>query len=113
MSTVFGCVDCQGPGKATESPRANEVTDDDVSITIESNRAQWTGGGVDHSNRVTMPVSESRLMRPVGEPISAAETAANGTLNLRFSNGQTAACYDNTPMYEASRLTFGDEEVVI
>ena len=87
--------------------------DEDVSITIESSLAHWTGEDVDHSNRITIPVSESRLMQLVGESISSVDASADGTLTVWFSNGHAIACYDDTPMYEAYRLRFGDEEIVV
>ena len=87
--------------------------DEAVCITIESSFAHSTREHVSHAERMSVPVSESRLMQLLGESIEFAEGAADGTLILRFTNGQALACFDDTPMYEAYRIRFGDEEIVV
>ncbi len=52
-------------------------------------------------------------MQLVGESIDSAEASSDGTLTLRFTNGQVLACYDDTSQYEAYRLRFGAEEIIV
>lgn len=87
--------------------------DEAVCITIESSFTHTTGRGMSQADRKNVPVSESRLMHLLGESIESAEAAINGTLTLRFTNGQVFECYDDTPMYESYRMRFGDEEIVV
>jgi hypothetical protein len=85
----------------------------DVSITIESCFAHSTHGDLDRSERERPPIRESRLMQLVGESIESAQASSDGTLSLKFTNGQILACYDDTALYEAYRLKLGEEEIIV
>ncbi len=52
-------------------------------------------------------------MQLLGASVESASACADGTLSLRFGDGQVITCYDDSPLYEAYRVRFGDEEVVV
>jgi hypothetical protein len=86
--------------------------DKDVSITIEScftHSLESDSSG----ERTRLPVRESRLMELLGKSIASAHASAEGTLTLLFTNGQSLACFDDTPEYEAYRIKLGDEEIIV
>jgi len=84
---------------------------DDVSITLESSFEHLAKDG--KPRRLAVPVTESQLMQLLGESVESAHASTDGTLSLRFGDGQALTCYDDAPMYEAYRLRFGDEEIVV
>ena len=84
-----------------------------VSITVESSFEHRVANQIGESVRVSVPMCESRPMQLIGESIVFAQTSADGTLTLRFGSGHTLSCYDDTPMYEAYRINFGDDEIVV
>lgn len=86
---------------------------DDVSITIESCYLHSTRGDLGGAERTCLPVRESRLMQLLGESIETAHASPEGTLSLGFTNGQSLACFDDTPQYEAYRLKLGEEEIIV
>lgn len=85
--------------------------DASVSITIESSFAHWARQDAGLRNVTEVPVTESRLMQLIDASVESAVAADDGTLTLNFSNGQSFECYDDTPMYEAYHIMFGDEEI--
>ena len=85
----------------------------DVSITIEGCYSHSMRGNPRDAERTCLPVRESRLMQLLGESIETAHASPEGTLSLRFTNGQSLACFDDTPQYEAYRLKLGEEEIIV
>ena len=85
----------------------------DVSITIESCFAHSTHGDVVDAERTRVPVRESRLMQLLAASVESVHGSVEGTLSLKFTNGQALACYDDTPQYEAYRLKLGEEEIIV
>jgi len=85
----------------------------DASITIESCFAHSAHDDLGDAERSRVPVRESRLMQLLGESIDSAHASAEGTLSLRFTNGQVFACFDDTSQYEAYRLKLGEEEIIV
>jgi len=86
---------------------------DEVSITVESCFNHSLHGSTDQSERAYVPVRESKLMQLIGVSVESAEGSPDGTLTLRFTNGQAFTCYDDTPQYEAYRMYFGKEEIIV
>lgn len=84
-----------------------------VSITIESCFQHSTRGAPGNAERTSLPVRESRLMLLLGQLIESAHVSEDGTLTLKFADGQTLSCFDDTPQYEAYKIKFGDEEIVV
>ena len=84
-----------------------------VSITIESSFSHSSSENSGCSELMRVPPSESRLMQLVGKRIEHAQGDEDGTLTLRFSNDHILVCHDDLPMYEAYRMTFGDEEIIV
>jgi hypothetical protein len=83
-----------------------------VSITILASFEHRVRDAV-VSGQASVPVQQSQLMQLIGGSVASARGAVDGTLTLRFSNGQRLTCYDDTPMYEAYTMTFGDEEIFV
>jgi hypothetical protein len=59
------------------------------------------------------PLTESDLVRVFGCTVTDAECEKDGTLHLRFSNGEALVIYANDPMYEAYTLFIGGHEYVV
>ncbi len=59
------------------------------------------------------PLGESSLMRIAGHHVSAIEIEADGTLTLRFSNGDVLVVYANDPLGEAYVLRVNGAEYVV
>lgn len=86
---------------------------DEFSITIVGCYQHLTHGDSRDTERTCLPIRESRLMELLGESIETAHASPEGTLSLRFTNGQSLACFDDTPRYEAYRLKIGEEEIIV
>ena len=85
----------------------------DVSITIESCFAHSTYRDLSSAKRIRIPVRQSSVMQLLGESITSAHATSDGTLILKFANGQALACFDDTSQYEAYRIMLGKEEIVV
>lgn len=59
------------------------------------------------------PLKQSNLVRVVGSSVTYAKCESDGTLHLKFKNGDTLIAYANNPGYEAYSLTIGGEEYVV
>ncbi|MSR57402.1 MAG: hypothetical protein EXS05_06995 [Planctomycetaceae bacterium] len=59
------------------------------------------------------PLNESCLIRVLGCPATGVTCEVDGTLHLRFSNGDALVVYANDPMYEAYTLFVGGIEYVV
>lgn len=81
----------------------------EVAITIESCFMHSDQDGYGNGQQVDVPVSDSRLMQLLGASILSASADADGTLRLKFSNGQTLVVLDDCPTYEAYKINIGDE----
>lgn len=85
----------------------------EVSITIESCFVHSDQHGYGDGQQIDVPVIESRLMQLLGASILLASADADGTLRLKFSNGHTLVCLDDSPRYEAYRINIGNEEIIV
>ncbi|QOJ00933.1 MAG: hypothetical protein HRU70_10670 [Phycisphaeraceae bacterium] len=81
--------------------------DADITICIESAYSYKTEQVID------VPARESNLMDLLGSAISAAQGDANGTLSLRFNNGDALKVYDTTKQYESYRIKYGDNTIIV
>jgi hypothetical protein len=59
------------------------------------------------------PLSDSTVLRSIGSSISRAECDLDGTLRLRFANGDSLIAYANDPGYEAYTLSIGGKEYIV
>ena len=59
------------------------------------------------------PLTNSSLVRTVGSSINHAECDSDGSLRLRFTNGDVLIAYANDPSYEAYTLFLGGKEYVV
>jgi hypothetical protein len=59
------------------------------------------------------PLSESRFVRTLGCQVRKVKCEADGTLELRFSNGDVLVVYANDPGYEAYTLSVGEKEYIV
>ena len=59
------------------------------------------------------PLSESKLVRLLGCQVSEVKCDTDGTLELRFSNGDVLIVYANDPSYEAYTVSIGGKEYVV
>jgi hypothetical protein len=85
--------------------------DENIGITVESSLEHCDRDGQVY--RVAPPVSDSRLMRLVGGLVESADAATDGTLILRFNDGQTLTCFDESADYECYHIWFGNNQVVV
>lgn len=60
-----------------------------------------------------MPLSQTDMLRVIGRSIESAECETDGTLHLRFSNGDCLIAYANDPSCEAYTLTLDGVEYVV
>lgn len=86
--------------------------DRSTSITIESCYAHAFDQGAGLVDRIQVPPKQSTLMQLIGQSITAVETQVDGTLTLKFSNGQSLSCFDDSS-YEAYRLKIDNLEIVV
>ena len=86
---------------------------DRCSLTIESSFEH--NPGVTGRERVhsEVPVVESGLMRLVGRSVAIAEVEGEGTLFLRFDDGQTLRLFDDSEEYESYRIDCNGLEIVV
>lgn len=66
---------------------------------------EWSGGG-----RVSTSCSVLLL---IGESIVDFEGHSDGTLLLKFTNGDLLMFYDETTMYEAYQIWHGDDPLIV
>jgi len=59
------------------------------------------------------PLSNSNMLRAIGSSINQAECDSDGTLRLRFTNGNSLIAYANDPGYEAYTLSLSGKEYVV
>lgn len=59
------------------------------------------------------PLAESKLVRVLGCQVSQVKCDTDGTLELRFSNGDVLIIYANDPAYEAYTLLIDGKEYVV
>jgi hypothetical protein len=59
------------------------------------------------------PLSDTNLVRLLGYQVSQVKCDADGTLELRFSNGDVLIVYANDPAYEAYTLFIDGKEHVV
>jgi len=59
------------------------------------------------------PLSSSTLLRIIGISIEHAECESDGTLQIRFNNGDSLIAYANDPNYEAYTLLINRVEYVV
>jgi hypothetical protein len=59
------------------------------------------------------PLSESKLVRVLGCQVCEVNCDTDGTLELRFSNGDVLIVYANDPAYEAYTVLIDEKEYVV
>jgi Family of unknown function (DUF6188) len=71
------------------------------------------GTTIEESPIQEFPLTSSNMLRLIGVSIDHAECEADGTLSLRFTNGDGLVAYANDPYYEAYTLRIIDQEYVV
>ena len=69
--------------------------------------------GVTESPVCEFPLSESNKLRLLGSSVRQAECDGDGTLRVRFTNGDSLIAYANAPQYEAHTLALSGKEYVV
>jgi hypothetical protein len=87
--------------------------DGSYSVTIESTFEHSSGQQGDRPMHSVVPVKESRLMLLVGRSVVTATIERPGTLVLRFDDGQTLWCLDDSQEYESYRISCKDREIIV
>lgn len=87
--------------------------DGGLSITIESSFAHTPGDDASARPRQEVPIRESALMQLIGPQVKSAEGGEDGTLTLRFEDGQQLECFDDLAQYECYHITIGTKEIHI
>ena len=59
------------------------------------------------------PLAETKFVRVLGCQVSQVKCDTDGTLELRFSNGDVLIVYANDPAYEAYTVSIGEKEYVV
>ena len=83
------------------------------SLTVESSfehRPEQRGTG---PVRFDVPLEDSGLMRLIGRSVLAAEVERPGTLFLRFDDGQTLRCFDDSTEYESYKINCNGVEIIV
>ena len=62
---------------------------------------------------IEFPLSESKLVRVLGCQVSQVQCDTDGTLELRFSNGDVLIVYANDPAYEAYTVSIDKKEYLV
>ena len=60
-----------------------------------------------------LPLTESNMLRVLGSSVHQSSCEADGTLHLRFTNGDTLIAYANNPGYEAYTLEINGRTYVV
>ena len=60
-----------------------------------------------------VPVTSSTLMQLTGKAVVSATASTDGTLALRFNDGQTFTCLDPTDQYESYSSQFPDKRIIV
>lgn len=60
-----------------------------------------------------LPLTETRLVRLLGENVVDASCDTDGTLEIQFSNGDVLVVYANDPAYEAYTLFIDGQEFIV
>jgi len=71
------------------------------------------GRHISESPFIRFPLSESKLIRVLGCQVSEVKSDTDGTLELRFSNGDVLIVYANDPAYEAYTVLIGEKEYFV
>ena len=72
-----------------------------------------TGEAITESPVHEFPLLNSSMVRVMGSSIIQAECDSDGTLRLRFTNGDSLIAYANDPGYEAYTLLLDGKEYVV
>ncbi len=59
------------------------------------------------------PLTDSRLVRVLGCKIGEVKCDPDGTLELRFSNGDVLVVYANDPAYEAYTVSIDEKDYLV
>jgi Family of unknown function (DUF6188) len=81
-----------------------------LTLTVQS---RFACSGVNQPNPTELPLSASGLLPLIGAHVVAAEGTSDGTLKLKFSNGDDLVVYDDDPNYESYVITRNGETIVI
>lgn len=72
-----------------------------------------TGEAIVKSPIFVAPLSESNMIRLIGSSVAHAECESDGTLLLKFLNGDVLIVYANNPGYEAYSLLLDGKEYIV
>jgi uncharacterized protein DUF6188 len=82
-------------------------------ISIEAPFRFGNGDSLSDSPIEEFPIQSTNLVRLLGEGIVGAKCAADGTLEIQFSNGDHLIVYANDRPYEAYTLLVDGQEYVV
>ncbi|HEY7533984.1 MAG TPA: DUF6188 family protein, partial [Nitrospiraceae bacterium] len=80
--------------------------DNDVSIVVESGYSFQDSQSPASSQVLEVPITQSELMRLLSRSIAQVSGATDGTLTLRFDNGNTLTIYDTSKEYESYQIRY-------
>jgi hypothetical protein len=81
-----------------------------ITVTSECKYQTKTGETISIEN---YPASASLICKLINHSIVDAQGEENGTLSLKFSNGDTLIIYDDSEQYEAYQIQNGDKLIVV
>jgi hypothetical protein len=85
----------------------------DVTLTILSSFSHDVAGRGQGAEPSTIPVAHSQLMVLAGREVVSCEAPDPKTLVLRFDNGDSLYCYDDSTDYESLRITMPGRDIVV
>lgn len=90
---------------------------DSVSITLESSYQQQEAGEAEQGKLALwrkLPVSESKLMQLIKHSVVSATGSMDGTMVLKFDDGQVLTLFDSSaPQFESYQFTDGEHHWVV
>lgn len=85
----------------------------DLSLVIECAFIHEDPAQQPSNQVVDVPAASSNLMSLLGVRVTLAWGDKDGTLLVRFENGQSLKIEDNSPVYESYRIQQGDREIIV
>jgi len=86
---------------------------ENIMITVESSFRHLRDGDESQSSEEAFPLSQSTLMRLLGNSVNSVHGKDNGTLRLDFSNNDVLIIYGDNGPYEAYHIKHGDSVITV
>lgn len=91
------------------------IFDGEVSIGLQSAYELRLGDDDQYveAHRVETQIESSRLMQLAGKKVASVDAQRDGTLTLRFEQGEMFRCFDDAVGYESYSIGHGKDETIV